>query len=144
MKRIIITGHGNYASGLKSSLDLLAGSNEQVIPIDFSAEMNEVELKLKMSETIGSFPQDEFLFICDILGGTPFKNAATLANSDNRIEVVAGCNLGSILEAMFQKEAITLNDLADNIVHSSKQYTVKFEKIKEPQTLDATSSDDGI
>lgn len=145
MKKIVITGHGNYATGLKSSLDLLAGSNEDLIAIDFTAEMNEEELKLAMIETIDHSSEAEILFVCDILGGTPFKNAATLANSNDRIEVVAGCNLGSILEAFFQRDALSIEELAQNMVNSSKQYTVKFEKIREVQEAgESASMDDGI
>jgi PTS system N-acetylgalactosamine-specific IIA component len=145
VKKLIITGHGQYASGLKSSLELLAGPNEDLIFIDFPAEMNEAGLKGQMEETIQSFNNDEILFICDILGGTPYKNAATLSNENGRIEVVAGCNLGSILEAVFQKDTMSLVDLAHSLVDSSKKYTVKFEKIREVQPVHNTDSfEDGI
>ncbi len=35
---IIITGHGNLGSGLKSSLDLIVGNYDFVKPIDFTEE----------------------------------------------------------------------------------------------------------
>ncbi|WHY85947.1 PTS sugar transporter subunit IIA [Neobacillus novalis] len=145
MKKLIVTGHGQYANGLKSSLELLAGPNQDFLFIDFPAEMTEAGLKGQMEEIIQSFSNDELLFICDILGGTPYKNAATLANENDRIEVVAGCNLGSILEAVFQKETMSLVDLANSLVDSSKKYTVKFEKIREVQPVhNADSFENGI
>lgn len=146
MKKLIITGHGQYASGLKSSLELLAGVNEDLIFIDFHGDMTEADLKQQMEETIERLRDDEFLIVCDIVGGTPYKNAAILANESDRIEVVAGCNLGSILEAVFQKEAMPLAELAATMVESSKQYTVQFEKIKavQPAYTDDSSFEDGI
>lgn len=146
MKKLIITGHGQYASGLQSSLELLAGANEDLVFIDFHGDMTESELKHQMEETIERHQGDEFLIVCDIVGGTPYKNAAVLANDSDRIEVVAGCNLGSILEATFQKEAMPLAELASILVDSSKKYTVKFEKIKEAQPVhtDVASFEDGI
>lgn len=128
MKKIIIAGHGNFGSGLMSSLDLLAGANQDIIAVDFLGDMSEDDLKNQMEDIITQFLDEEILFVCDILGGTPFKTAATLANSAERIEVVAGCNLGSILEVLFQKDNLTLGELADTIITSSKQYTVRFEK----------------
>lgn len=145
MKKLVITGHGQYASGLKSSLELLAGTNEDFIFIDFPAEMTDTGLKMQMEELILTFNNDEILFICDILGGTPYKNAATLSNENDSVEVVAGCNLGSMLEAVFQKETMSLVDLANSLVDSSKKYTVKFEKIREAQAVHNTNSfEDGI
>jgi len=146
VKKLIITGHGQYATGLKSSLDLLHGANEDLLFIDFPAEMSDSGLKLEMAETIQAFKDDEFLFVCDLLGGTPYKNAALLANDHDRIEVVAGCNIGAILEAVFQKEALPLTDLAAMLVETSKKYTVKFEKIKEVQPMNTEDSlyEDGI
>ncbi|WP_342429568.1 PTS sugar transporter subunit IIA [Neobacillus sp. FSL H8-0543] len=141
MKKLIITGHGQYASGLKSSLELLAGPNDDLIFIDFPAELNEAGLKQQMEEAIQSVSRDdEILFICDILGGTPYKNAAILSNDNDQFEVVAGCNLGSILEAVFQKETMSIVDLANSLVDSSKKYTVKFEKVRETQPVQTNSS----
>lgn len=145
MKKVIITGHGNYATGLKSSLDLLAGSNEDVIAIDFPAELNEQGLMKRMMDTVETFSDFEFLFICDILGGTPYKNAAVLANTNHRLEVVAGCNLGSILEGILQKDMMSLDELAEAMVNSSRKYTVKFEKIIESAAFDGgITEEDGI
>lgn len=143
MKKLVITGHGEYATGLKSSIDLLAGPNDDIIIIDFPAEMNEEGLRNKMEGVINSFPNDEILFICDILGGTPYKNAAILSNQTDHIEVVAGCNLGSILEALFQKDTMSLSELADFLVKSSKQYTVKFKKIRENKFSNASPPSEG-
>jgi len=146
LKKLIITGHGLYASGLRSSLELLAGPNEDVHFLDFPAEMTEQGLKQRMEEVIQSFPEEELLFICDILGGTPYKNAAILANVTDRIEVVAGCNIGSILEVIFQKDHMPLVDLADLVVDSSKKYTVRFEKLQgaKPVYTEEASFEDGI
>ena len=146
MKKLIITGHGQYASGLKSSLELLAGPNDDLVFIDFPAELNEAGLRKQMENTIQSVsPDDELLFICDILGGTPYKNAAILSNDNDRFEVVAGCNLGSILEAVFQKETMSIVELADSLVDSSKKYTVRFEKVRETQPVQSNDTfEDGI
>lgn len=129
MRNILITGHGNYATGIKNSLELLSGEHEDIIAVDFKEDMDENTLKRKMRATIQSFEDSDFLVLCDILGGTPFKAAAELANKNEKIEVVVGCNVGAILEYLFDKNSMSLSKLANSIVETSKQYTVKFEKI---------------
>lgn len=143
-KVIIISGHGNYATGLQSSLELLAGPCEDVYYIDFTVDDTDITLKEKMNNAIKEKDYSEALFICDILGGTPFKVSAGIANNNDNMEVVAGCNIGSILEAILQKDSISISELAESTVYSSKKTTVKLEKIVAKNTNSNIELEDGI
>jgi PTS system N-acetylgalactosamine-specific IIA component len=87
-KVIIISGHGNYATGLQSCIELLAGRNEEVYFIDFIVDDTEASLTEKLMKVVNSHSGSEVLFICDILGGTPFKMSAQIANDKANMEVV--------------------------------------------------------
>lgn len=138
MKKIIIlSGHGNFATGLQSSIELLAGKNEDVYYIDFTVNDTDITLKEKFNEILNKNLEEEILFVCDILGGTPFKTAAELANDKENMEVVVGCNVGSIIEAILQRDMMTLGQLAESIVNSSKESTIRFEKV----IIDEVSND---
>ncbi|WFA09240.1 PTS sugar transporter subunit IIA [Tissierella sp. Yu-01] len=126
----IICGHGNYGTGFQSTIELLLGKKEDIYYIDFLVEDNDITLKEKMLEIINQNPNSQILFICDILGGTPYKVAAEIANFNNSIEVIVGCNVMSIIEGSFQKDNLALEELANFIVESSKNSTIKFEKVK--------------
>lgn len=129
MKNIlIITGHGKYASLIRSSIEFLAGANEEIEYIDFTENDNDITLKKKFREKLEAHKDDKALFICDILGGTPFKCAAELSIENEKIEVVAGCNVGAIIEVIFQKDTMDIGELADFIVNSSKNSTGRFIK----------------
>lgn len=128
-KIFIITGHGNYASGIKSSLELLLGVNKEMYFADFDENDTDISLKNKYMQIINENKVSQVLFICDLLGGTPYKVAAELANENHDMEVVAGCNVGSIIEAFMSREDYTIEQLADFIVETSKRFTVRFEKI---------------
>lgn len=143
-KIIILSGHGHYATGLQSSIELLAGKNEDMFFIDFTVEDTDVTLKEKMLKVLEENKESEVLFVCDILGGTPFKTAAEIANSDDKMEVVAGCNVGSIIESIFQRDTMTIGDLAQSIVDTSKQSTMKFNKVVITEAMDHLDTEDGI
>lgn len=125
---IIISGHGNYATGLQSSIELLAGFNEAVYYLDLTGDDTSLTLKHKIEQVIRNNPGSPVLFICDILGGTPFKVSVEVAVNSDYMEVVAGCNIGSILECVFHKDKMTVRELADSIIDSSKKSTIRFEK----------------
>ncbi|NHM33646.1 PTS sugar transporter subunit IIA [Neobacillus terrae] len=129
MKKIILTGHGEISTGIKGSIELLAGQNEDVMAVDFTSDMSDSDLAAKLQDVISSFPDTSFLFVCDILGGTPYKECAKIANNNHHMEVVAGCNLGAILEASLMKETMELSDLANFIVNQTRSFAAKFEKV---------------
>lgn len=143
-KVIILSGHGHYATGLQSSIELLAGKNQDMFFVDFTAEDTDVTLKEKMLKVLAENKEAEVLFVCDILGGTPFKTAAEIANSQDKMEVVAGCNVGSIIESIFLKDTMTIGELAQSIVDASKQSTMKFNKVIIGETVDHLDTEDGI
>lgn len=135
MKNIlIISGHGKYATMIKSSIEFLAGKNDEIEYIDFTDEDTDITLKEKMKNVLQKYQYDNVLFVCDILGGTPFKCAVELSIGKDNIEVTAGCNVGSIIESIFQKNGMSISELADFIVESSKNSTGRFVIKQEAHT----------
>ncbi|KRN99937.1 PTS sugar transporter subunit IIA [Companilactobacillus kimchiensis] len=133
--KLIVTGHGNYATGIESTVKLLAGGLAGVSFIDFTGDMDENSLSKKFTEEIKN--DDQVVFICDLLGGTPFKEAVKLSMSaDKDISVTCGCNVGSIMEVGLQLSAFdgTSKELADKLVSISQNQTKVFEhKSAEPE-----------
>lgn len=142
---VIIVGHGNYGTGIESSIKLLAGHNEGVEFIDFLEEDTDVTLKAKINQAIAKYGTAKTLFACDLLGGTPFKVCVEISYGKKHMEVVAGCNIGAILEAILLKETMEIDELADNIVKGTKDTAVRFLKVKPAAVCDdSLSFEDGI
>ncbi|GAA3632722.1 PTS sugar transporter subunit IIA [Lactobacillus hamsteri] len=135
--QIIVTGHGNFATGIESTVKLLAGSIQNVSYIDFTGEMSEDDIAKKFKEQVAK--DNQTLFFCDLLGGTPFKQAVMYKanNPTADIEVICGCNVGSLLEVAlpgFSNYKVT-DDLAKELIKSSKagirQFGVKNQSVTE-------------
>ncbi|NRW25558.1 mannose/fructose-specific phosphotransferase system component IIA [Clostridium beijerinckii] len=62
------------------------------------------------------------------------------------MEVVAGCNIGAILEGILLKDSMEIAELADSVVNSTKDTAVRFTKINSGNSADNNDSsmDDGI
>ncbi|MBZ9686896.1 PTS sugar transporter subunit IIA [Clostridium estertheticum] len=140
---IIISGHGEYATGMKSAFELLAGGNENLYFIDFTVEDTDETLREKFNNIININSNTSILFFCDIMGGTPFKTAALIANDKDNIEVIAGCNLVSLIEAKFQNDTTSIKELAKIVVNSSINSTCIFKKVKTTQVKNI-KTEDGI
>ena len=90
---LILTGHGQYASGLKSGLNLVVGDLANVRAIDFEGDRIDA-YKVKLKEIISEMLEkyESLAIATDIAGGTPYNTAVTLTNEDQRVMVFSGLN----------------------------------------------------
>ena len=95
---IIITGHGRFASGLKTSLDLIVGNFDFVKPVDFTEDKSPESLKEEINSFIKSTDKKIYVF-ADLVGGTPFKVSSELTLEYPNVEVFCGTNLPMLVEA---------------------------------------------
>lgn len=143
MKQIIVVGHGHFASGIQSAINVLAGDRTDIDYLDFGVSDSEQDLKNKIQVLLDNNREADILFFCDLLGGTPYKVSAQFAYSSTNYEVVAGCNLGSLMEILFTKDKISLSQLAAEIVQTSRQHTGCFLR-NNTKREDNESFEDGI
>lgn len=70
---IIVTGHGNFASGLASSIEVIAGKQDKFEAIDFPIGSTNTELAKQLQEAVDRLNCSDIIFCTDIAGGTPFN-----------------------------------------------------------------------
>lgn len=147
----IITGHGDFAQGLISALEMIAGpqnATQAVIFHEDEAATFGNSLTHAIDEAIEQF--GSVLVCCDLMGGTPF-NQAMLAAADKPVEIVTGCNLGMLLElTSSQSSASSAQELAqiaqvagkESVAHiSPSQINTHTEN---QDSLDLSDEGDGI
>ena len=144
MVGILITGHGHFATGLGSSLQLITGITENVALVDFEADHSTDTLKANLHKAMDSLKEcDGVLVLSDLAGGSPFNNASMCMaeRPDQRIEVVAGTNLPMIIEGASMMDAYDDPlELAETLIPTGKDYIVRFELVKHEDDAD----EDGI
>lgn len=128
---LLITGHGHFATGLNSSLELIAGAQPNVALVDFEADHSIEILKDNLTKALDSLKEcDGVLVLSDLPGGSPFKTAVELKYErlDQPIEVIAGTNLplliaSSTMTAVFDSPL----DLAEAMIPEGKDSIIRFE-----------------
>ena len=144
MLGLLVTGHGHFATGLNSSLELIAGAQPNVALVDFEADHSTETLKANLHKAMDSLKDcDGILVLSDLAGGSPFNNASLCKaeRSDQKIEVLAGTNLPMIIEGASMMAAYDDPlELAETLIPTGKDYIVRFELVKHEDDAD----EDGI
>ena len=128
---MIITGHGQFGSGMESAVRLIAGSPEKFTAVDFrqedSADDYEVNLKRAIRE-MG--PEGGIIVLCDLVEDTPYRTACSLKKKlreQYQIEVVGGTNLGMLVQINLARGYVnSVGDLADLAVDEGRKQILKY------------------
>ena len=140
---LLVTGHGHFATGLNSSLELIAGAQPNVALVDFEADHSIETLKDNLNKAFDSLKEcDGVLVLSDLPGGSPFKTAVECKyeRPDQAIEVISGTNLplliaSSTMTAVFDSQLA----LAEAMIPEAKDSIVRFElavHVEEPEDED--------
>lgn len=139
---IILTGHGNFASGLNSALELIAGKQSNFEVVDFKCEDSADDLEAKLGDALGRLKEcDEIAFLADLAGGTPFKSSVMLSinEKERKSFVIAGTNLGMLLEVSISRYEHDIESLrrvaAESGVESVKLYETKIRNNEDNEGL---------
>lgn len=133
MTGIIVTGHGRFAEGVMSAITLVAGEQEQIRAVNFVKDEGVEVLKHHMMQAIEELESREVLLLVDILGGSPFHVAAGLMAEDmgKTLQVVAGVNMASIVQAVFMRENVPFDQLAAEVSEAGRQGVVDVGSMME-------------
>lgn len=124
MVGIVIASHGEFASGILQSGQMILGEQENVKACTLMPSDSPENIKAKMEEAIASFDnKDEVLFLIDLWGGTPFNQASTLINGhEDKWAIVTGLNLPMLVEAFASRFSMeTAHEIATHISGSAKE-----------------------
>ena len=138
---IIVSGHGNYATGISSSVKLIAGLPEHYEMVDFVQEDSVEDLERKLNEALDRLSDcSGILCFTDLLGGSPFKTAVEVSfkRTEKPMVVLAGTNLGMIIECSMARNFVDdVQMLADMGVNTGKDQVYKYVFTVKEETEDA-------
>jgi len=114
---------------MTSALKLIVGDVENYESVDFASldSVGELEANLKVAfDSLSGC--DGILVFCDLVGGSPFKTAVTLAVSRPDVRVLAGTNLGSLIETYMSRSSVSdLDNLTSLALDTAKSQVIQFE-----------------
>lgn len=118
-KAIVISGHGNFATGFKNTLEFILGKQENLFYFDF--DDNDVE-KLEKNYTDILKKYKKVIFLTDIAGGTPFNTIALLEEKYSNFYLISGCNIPLVFSAIENEE---IKEIINEGINGITLYTVE-------------------
>lgn len=142
MNGIIVTGRGNFATGIYSAVKLVFGETKNFYAVDFTQDITPKTLDDRIIEKIELMKDTKgVLIFTDIAGGTPFKNSVMIGLGNKNIKVIGGVNLAMLLEVLVSKDDMSLDELASLALETGKD-EIKIYKMNESKKN--ILEDDGI
>jgi len=126
--KILIVGHGEYGSGMKSAIKLLTGVNDNIDAINLNEELTHNDYTMMLQEYVAN--NKDLIIFADMTGGAPFQIASReiLLNEDSQNQfVIGGASVGCILEVVMNtlvlKSEDELKSIIDLAVNNIKEMT---------------------
>ncbi len=119
---IIVTGHGNFASGLLSAAKVVAGDAENVREVDFTETSGTEKLKRDLSKTMEELSEKcrgGILVLSDLTGGSPYNESVMLNHAHTA--VVSGANFPMLLSCIFERDGASLEELCAKAVEGGRE-----------------------
>lgn len=113
MRKIIIASHSRFAEGIKSTLEMIMGSQENVISFCAYTE-EQINFKAKIKEIIDAKTDEDEIVICTDLFGGSVNNELMEFTKVKGIYLVTGINLLFLIQ-------LTVNDVETPIVDTIRQ-----------------------
>lgn len=102
MIEIYMAGHGEYAKGIVSALDMLLGDSHGVTPVcAYSGEIASIhQLEAHLAQLAAAVRQrgHEMVLFTDIPGGSVNNSALKIAAGSSHIHLISGASLVMLLE----------------------------------------------
>ena len=133
MIKILIVTHGPLAGALRESAAMFFGDQaDDICTIGLFPTENPEDLKDKIcSEIKNKDDGDGFLIFIDIFGGLPFNMAALAVEElkeNHKIECFTGVNMPVLMEALTERESMTIEELTAYLEETSQGTVANLRK----------------
>lgn len=113
---IIIVSHSNFAEGIKNSVEMIAGKQDNFTAINFENGEDIEDLKKRISQKAEEYTSKglDVIYVTDLKGAAPF-NACLYVSTQIWGPVVAGLCLPILLELVLTRDTMDIEDLSSYV-----------------------------
>ena len=128
VRKFLIATHGNLATGVKSTLDIIIGQTENVFLIEAYVKENKgIESDLAaLLKKLGK--NEELIIFTDLLGGS-ITNQAVRFTQGRNVHIVSGFNLALLIEVLMAGTGTPADEVIESAIQNAKEQIVYVTKL---------------
>jgi len=128
VRKFLIATHGNLATGVKSTLDIIIGQTENVFLIEAYVKENKgIESDLAaLLKKLGK--NEELIIFTDLLGGS-ITNQAVRFTQGRNVHIVSGFNLALLIEVLMAETSTPAEEVIETAIQNAKEQIVYVTKL---------------
>jgi fructoselysine/glucoselysine PTS system EIIA component len=133
MRKFLLATHGTFAAGIRSSLEMITGANDNLFTIQAYTDGNksfDSELTRILEQTSDD---DELVVFTDIAGGSITSQILQAARRDN-VFVISGMNLPLLLDIILSDPELPVNEVIETGILNAREQIVFVSKLMNSMT----------
>lgn len=138
MTQVLLVAHGELASAMKNSVEMIFGEVSFFTAIPFYKEEGLETISTKIEQAITAIDEPIFIF-ADLFCGTPYNASCAVAMKypEREIEVISGMSLPLVLEVVTTVQSVCLCEMANLVMTFSSETVKRFniENIDDEEEL---------
>lgn len=121
MRKIILASHGGLAQGIFDSLKMIIGDDCDYISCYCLMPGESLEeLTCNIKQDIDAYPNDQFIILTDLFGGSVCNSLVSLVEREN-IEILSGMNLCMLLTICLADSNRDIQDVIKCAINDAKK-----------------------
>ena len=128
MRKFLIATHGSFAAGIKSSLEMIIGSTENVYVIQAYTEGNK-DIADELDEIMQKVSDDDELIIFTDLAGGSITNQVLQTALKKNVYIIAGVNLPLLLDIVLSDPEVPVNEIIETGISNARDQIVFVNEI---------------
>ena len=128
MRKFLIATHGSFAAGIKSSLEMIIGSTENVYVIQAYTEGNK-DIADELDEIMQKVSDDDELIIFTDLAGGSITNQVLQTALKKNVYIIAGVNLPLLLDIVLSDPEVPVNEIIETGISNARDQIVFVNKM---------------
>lgn len=126
-KFFVLITHGNFATGIKTTLEMIVGNQENIDYIDCYIK-KEFDIEVEVSKILNKYKNQDIIFLTDIYGGSVNNYILSLLNNEN-IYLISGFNLPLIMN-LIENQELSTNEMIENSIDNARNQIKQCKLLK--------------
>lgn len=126
--KVILASHGRLALGMQDTLRIIVGETPNLTAYAAYLNGDETAYVDEIKKEIEKKPNEQFVVITDVLGGSVNTNLTQLLRDHENVQLIAGMNLPLVMELVTKKQALDA-DAIQQIISNARSAIVDINTL---------------